>query len=86
MDAGTDDVSHDGANYQSDDVAKCSALDGADLLAQSLKTERVAFVPGRAFYADGSNGNTLRLSFSCANEAQIDEGMKRLGRLIRANA
>ena len=60
-------------------------MDGADLLAQSLKTERVAFVPGRAFYADGSNGNTLRLSFSCANEAQIDEGMKRLGRLIRAN-
>ena len=62
-----------------------AGIDGADLLAQSLKTERVAFVPGRAFYADGSNGNTLRLSFSCANEAQIDEGMKRLGRLIRAN-
>lgn len=60
-------------------------MDGTDLLAQSLQTERVAFVPGRAFYADGSNGNTLRLSFSCANEAQIDEGMKRLGRLIRAN-
>lgn len=63
-----------------------AGMDGADLLAQSLKTERVAFVPGRAFYADGSNGNTLRLSFSCANETQIDEGMKRLGRLIRANA
>ncbi len=59
-------------------------MDGADLLAQSLQTERVAFVPGRAFFADGSNGNTLRLSFSCANEAAIDEGMKRLGRLIRS--
>ena len=58
-------------------------MDGADLLAQSLKTERVAFVPGRAFFADGSNGNTLRLSFSCADEAAIDEGIKRLGRLIR---
>ena len=57
-------------------------MDGADLLAQSLQTERVAFVPGRAFFADGSNGNTLRLSFSCADEAAIDEGMKRLGRLI----
>lgn len=63
-----------------------AGMDGADLLALSLKTERVAFVPGRAFYADGSNGNTLRLSFSCANEVQIDEGMKRLGRLIRVNA
>ena len=61
-------------------------MDGADLLAQSLKTERVAFVPGRAFFADGSNGNTLRLSFSCADEAAIDEGMKRLGRLIRSQA
>ena len=61
-----------------------AGMDGAELLAQSLKTERVAFVPGRAFYADGSNGNTLRLSFSCADEAAIDEGMKRLGRLIRS--
>lgn len=60
-------------------------VDGAELLAKSLQSERVAFVPGRAFFADGSNGNTLRLSFSCANEAQIDEGMKRLGRLIRDN-
>jgi DNA-binding transcriptional MocR family regulator len=59
-------------------------LDGAELLAQSIRTERVAFVPGRAFFADGSNGNTLRLSFSCANEAGIAEGMKRLGRLIRS--
>ena len=59
-------------------------IDAADLLAQSLKTERVAFVPGRAFFADASNGNTLRLSFSCADEAAIDEGMRRLARLIRA--
>ena len=44
---------------------------------------RIAFVPGRAFFADGSNSNTLRLSFSCADEAMIDEGMTRLGRLIR---
>ena len=58
-------------------------MDAGDLLAKSLKTERIAFVPGRAFFADGSNGNTLRLSFSCANEAAIDEGIKRLGRLIR---
>ena len=58
-------------------------IDAADLLAQSLQSERVAFVPGRAFFADGSNGNTLRLSFSCADEAAINEGITRLGRLIR---
>lgn len=57
-------------------------LDGADLLARSLETEKVAFVPGRAFFADGSGGNTIRLSFSCADETMIAEGMARLGRLI----
>jgi DNA-binding transcriptional MocR family regulator len=60
-------------------------MDGAELLAKSIATEKVAFVPGKAFFADGSNANTLRMSFSCANEAMIEEGIKRLGRLI-ANA
>ena len=58
-------------------------FDGAALLAESLKTERVAFVPGKAFFADGSGANTLRLSFSCASEAMIEEGIKRLGRVVR---
>ncbi len=57
-------------------------LDGAELLAQSLETERVAFVPGHAFYADGSGRNTLRLSYSTSDEAKIAEGVKRLGHLI----
>ena len=59
-------------------------IDAGDLLARSLATEKVAFVPGRAFFADGSNGNTLRLSFSCATPEIIAEGMSRLGRLIRS--
>lgn len=57
-------------------------MDGAALLARSVETEKVAFVPGQAFFADRSGTNTIRLSFSCANEAMIDEGIKRLGRLI----
>ena len=57
-------------------------IDGAELLAKSIATEKVAFVPGKAFFADGSNANTLRMSFSCASEAMIEEGIKRLGRLI----
>ena len=59
-------------------------MDGAALLARSLDTVRVAFVPGRAFFADGSGANTLRLSFSCASEEMIEEGMARLGQLLRA--
>ncbi|UWR21940.1 PLP-dependent aminotransferase family protein [Sulfitobacter sp. S190] len=61
-----------------------SHLRSDDLLAQSLRSERVAFVPGHAFFADGSGTNTLRLSFSRADEASIDEGIARLGRLIAA--
>ncbi|RYC12175.1 PLP-dependent aminotransferase family protein [Ciceribacter ferrooxidans] len=57
-------------------------MDGAALLARSVETEKVAFVPGQAFFADRSGTNTIRLSFSCADEAMIDEGIKRLGRLI----
>lgn len=59
------------------------AMDGGELLTKSLKTQRVAFVPGRAFYADGSNSNTIRLSFSQADEKTIEEGIKRLGALLR---
>lgn len=58
-------------------------MNGADLLAKSLKTQRVAFVPGSAFFADGSGTNTIRLSFSRADEATIATGIERLGALLR---
>jgi DNA-binding transcriptional MocR family regulator len=57
-------------------------LDGAELLKQSLESERVAFVPGHAFFADGSGRNTLRLSYSTSTEDKIAEGIERLGQLI----
>ncbi|MFC3077074.1 PLP-dependent aminotransferase family protein [Phenylobacterium terrae] len=57
-------------------------LDGAELLARGLATERVAFVPGAPFFATGAQPNTIRLSYSLPTEAQIDEGVKRLARLI----
>ena len=63
-----------------------AGMDGAALLARSLESARVAFVPGKAFFADGSGANTIRLSFSCASEATIDEGIRRLGGLIRTGA
>jgi DNA-binding transcriptional MocR family regulator len=59
-----------------------AGMDGATLLARSIETEKVAFVPGQAFHADGSGANTLRLSFSCADAATIEEGISRLGRLL----
>ena len=59
-------------------------MDGAALLAQAIRTERVAFVPGRAFFADGSGENTIRLSFSLNEGPAVDEGIARLARVIRA--
>lgn len=57
--------------------------DGADLLVQSLKSQRVAFVPGSAFHADGTGRNTIRLSFSLSDPATIDTGIARLATLLR---
>ncbi|ACI55760.1 hypothetical protein GGI64_005573 [Rhizobium leguminosarum] len=59
-------------------------MEGAKLLAKSLETAKVAFVPGKAFFADGSGANTFRVSFSCANEQMIEDGIGRLGALISA--
>jgi DNA-binding transcriptional MocR family regulator len=58
------------------------SMDGARLLAKSLETAKVAFVPGQAFFADGSGANTFRMSFSRADEQLIEEGNRRLADLI----
>lgn len=57
-------------------------MDGASLLARAIETEKVSFVPGKAFHADGSGANTIRLSFSLADEHAAAEGIARLGRLV----
>lgn len=59
-------------------------LDGAALLQRAIETERVAFVPGGAFFGHAPQRNTLRLSFSLSDPATIEEGVGRLGRLIGA--
>jgi 2-aminoadipate transaminase len=43
----------------------------------------VAFVPGSAFYAEGADENTLRLSFVTATVDQINTGMAALATAIR---
>ena len=44
----------------------------------------MAYVPGFAFYADPTRGrNTMRLNFSNAQPAQIEEGIRRLGVLLK---
>jgi 2-aminoadipate transaminase len=58
-------------------------IDTADLLKEAVQF-KVAYVPGFAFYAEsGHGGNTMRLNFSNAQPAQIEEGIRRLGDLLK---
>jgi 2-aminoadipate transaminase len=45
--------------------------------------EHVAFVPGKPFYVDGGGDNTLRLNFSNSDEDRIDQGIRRLARIVK---
>lgn len=48
-------------------------------------TERVAYVPGTAFYASGSGGRSdLRLSFCYPSPERIREGIRRLAGVVEA--
>lgn len=60
-------------------------MDSKELLPSALQA-RVAYVPGRAFYADGSGANELRLSFCFPPSDRIREGVRRLARVIREQA
>lgn len=58
-------------------------LDGAELLEKAIRDERVAFVPGSAFFAEEPKRNTIRLNFSLPTAEMIETGIARLGRLVR---
>lgn len=60
-------------------------IDAARLLEQAVRQD-IAFVPGGAFFPDGSGRNTLRLSFSLSDEAQIEVGIFKLCSLIGQQA
>jgi 2-aminoadipate transaminase len=55
--------------------------DSAELLREALK-EKVAFVPGHSFHPLGGGANTMRLNFSYCPPAAIEEGIRRLGRVL----
>jgi 2-aminoadipate transaminase len=56
-------------------------IDTEDLLAKALR-ENVAFVPGTAAYTDGRGHNSMRLNFSGSAEAEIEEGIRRIGKVV----
>jgi DNA-binding transcriptional MocR family regulator len=61
-------------------------MDGARLLEAALEEERVAFVPGAPFFAIDPTANTLRLSYSLPSLDEIDEGVRRLARVMETRS
>ncbi len=57
------------------------SIDTSDLLAKAI-SHRVAYVPGRGFYGDGSGGDQARLCFSYPSLSRIREGVTRLSELL----
>ncbi|MGB5099087.1 MAG: PLP-dependent aminotransferase family protein [Methanothrix sp.] len=56
-------------------------MSSLDLFNRAIK-EKVAFVPGQAFFADGDGSNTMRLNFSNSDNDRILEGITRLAKVI----
>jgi 2-aminoadipate transaminase len=56
----------------------------AEALFHKALEEKVAFVPGGPFFALGGGENTLRLSYATMDQTAIAEGVRRLGRALRA--
>jgi 2-aminoadipate transaminase len=56
----------------------------AEALFHKALEEKVAFVPGGPFFALGGGENTLRLSYATMDQAAIAEGVRHLGRALRA--
>jgi DNA-binding transcriptional MocR family regulator len=56
-------------------------LNSKEMLPRAI-TARVAFVPGTGFYADGTGGSHLRLSYCFPTPERIREGVRRLAKVV----
>ncbi len=57
----------------------------ADEMFYEAVQENVAYVIGSAFHCDGHGKNTMRLNFSYPTPDEIEEGIKRLAKVIKKN-
>jgi 2-aminoadipate transaminase len=58
-----------------------AGLDSLAMLPRAV-TARVAYVPGSAFYADGSGARAMRLSYCFPTPERIREGVRRLATVV----
>ncbi len=57
-------------------------INTSDLFKIALE-KNVAFVPGESFFANGGGQNTMRLNFSMMPPEKINEGIARLGQVVK---
>jgi 2-aminoadipate transaminase len=62
-----------------------TAPDGADTVALSAaaRDRKVAYVPGRPFYPGDAGGTQIRLAYSRVADHLIDEGIRRIGEVLK---
>ena len=58
-------------------------MSATSLFPKALEN-KVAFVPGDPFYVDRKDANTMRLNFTNADCATIEEGIRRLGAILKS--
>lgn len=64
-------------------VSLPEGLDSKSMLPRAV-TGRVAYVPGTAFFADGSGADHMRLSYCFPTPDRIREGVRRLASVVNA--
>jgi 2-aminoadipate transaminase len=57
-------------------------LEARALLPRAVE-RGVAYLPGQYFYVAGQGGRALRLSFAALAASRIEEGVRRLGEVVR---
>jgi 2-aminoadipate transaminase len=57
-------------------------IDTKEMFADAIKA-KVAYVHGASFCVDGSGKNCMRLNFSNTDSGKIEEGIKRLAKIIK---
>ncbi|OGI12693.1 aminotransferase [Candidatus Micrarchaeota archaeon RBG_16_36_9] len=63
-------------------VSLINNIDTKEIFADAIKA-KVAYVPGASFCVDGSGKNCMRLNFSNTDDNKIEEGIKRLSKIIK---
>lgn len=56
------------------------------LLDEAIPNEHLIYVPSASFYPDRDHVNGLRINFTGSSLAEIDEGCRRLGRLLNVDS